>query len=80
MTQKKNWSNRTATSLAVRLRLSRKESQTAFWSRFGISQACASRIECTTQVPPSVLILLGLYLDGVISEDDLERYSPSDEE
>lgn len=56
---------------ATSLRLDLKQSQTEFWSRFGVSQACASRIECTSQVPAPVYILLRLYLSGRLQESDL---------
>ncbi|VVP52556.1 hypothetical protein [Pseudomonas silesiensis] len=56
---------------AINLRLNLKQSQTEFWSRFGISQACASRIECTSLVPAPVYILLRLYLSGRLQESDL---------
>ncbi|MFI8608141.1 hypothetical protein ACIGFL_07375 [Pseudomonas sp. NPDC077649] len=62
---------REAAHQATRLRLNLKQSQTEFWSRFGISQACASRIESTCQVPAPVYILLRLYLNGFIQESDL---------
>ncbi|WP_017478637.1 hypothetical protein [Pseudomonas sp. PAMC 26793] len=58
---------------AISLRLDQKQSQTEFWSRFGISQACASRIECTSQVPAPVYILLCLYLSGRLQESDLPQ-------
>jgi len=58
---------------AISLRLDQKQSQTEFWSRFGISQACASRIECTSQVPAPVYILLRLYLSGRLQESDLDQ-------
>lgn len=58
---------------AVSQRLNLKQSQTEFWSRFGISQACASRIECTSQVPAPVYILLRLYLSGRLQESDLAQ-------
>ena len=55
------------------LRLNRNESQTEFWQRFGVNQRTASRIERGQPLPPSVAILLRLYLDGVVGEADLER-------
>jgi hypothetical protein len=58
---------------AISLRLDQKQSQTQFWSRFGISQACASRIECTSQVPAPVYILLRLYLSGRLQESDFTQ-------
>lgn len=58
---------------AVCLRQTLKLNQTEFWSRFGISQACASRIECTRQIPAPVYILLRLYLSGRLEESDLAQ-------
>lgn len=55
------------------LRLTRNESQTEFWGRFGVNQRTASRIERGQPIPPAVAILLRLYLDGVIGEADLQR-------
>jgi len=55
------------------LRLNRNESQTAFWGRFGVNQRTASRIERGQPIPPSVAILVRLYLDGVVGEADLQR-------
>ena len=55
------------------LRLTRNESQTEFWQRFGVNQRTASRIERGQPLPPAVAILLRLYLDGVVGEADLER-------
>lgn len=60
---------------ATKLRLNLKQNQTEFWSRFGISQACASRIERTYRLPAPVYILLRLYLNGDLSESDLIRHS-----
>lgn len=54
-------------------RQNRNESQTEFWQRFGVNQRTASRIERGQAIPPSVAILLRLYLDGIIGEADLER-------
>ncbi|MGV0999727.1 MAG: helix-turn-helix domain-containing protein [Fluviibacter sp.] len=55
------------------LRLTRNESQTEFWGRFGVNQRTASRIERGQPIPPSVAILVRLYLDGVVGEADLQR-------
>ena len=54
-------------------RLNRNESQTEFWGRFGVNQRTASRIERGQPIPPSVAILVRLYLDGVVGEADLQR-------
>ena len=55
------------------LRLNRNESQTEFWGRFGVNQRTASRIERGQPIPPTIAILVRLYLDGVIGDADLER-------
>lgn len=56
---------------ALTLRLSKNQNQAEFWSRFGVSQACGSRIECTSHIPKPVFILLKLYLAGRLTDDDL---------
>lgn len=56
------------------LRLLRKQSQSEFWMKFGISQAGASRIECTSQISSPVLLLAELYLAGIIDDEDLYQY------
>lgn len=62
---------RDLTRQAIRLRVERNQSQTEFWSKFGISQAGASRIECTSQVSAPVYILLCLYMSGSLDESTL---------
>lgn len=52
-------------------RKSRHESQTRFWSRFGVSQSRGSRFESGVKIPISLAILLKLFFDGKISERDL---------
>jgi hypothetical protein len=52
-------------------RRTRRESQCRFWSRFGVTQSRGSRFEMGTEIPPPVAILLKLYLDGVITDNDL---------
>lgn len=52
-------------------RRTRQESQLRFWSRFGVTQSRGSRIEMGSEIPPPVAILLKLYLDGVITDNDL---------
>jgi hypothetical protein len=52
-------------------RRTRRESQSLFWSRFGVTQSRGSRFEMGTEIPPPVAILLKLYLDGVITDNDL---------
>jgi len=55
------------------LRRKRRESQTTFWRRFGVTQSRGSRFELGVELPSSVTILLELYLDGVIRDSDLLR-------
>jgi hypothetical protein len=52
-------------------RKTQRESQSNFWSRFGVTQSRGSRFEMGTEIPPPVAILLKLYLDGVITDNDL---------
>lgn len=54
-------------------RLTRRESQTKFWRRFGVSQSRGSRFELGLGIPPSVAILVKLYLEGTVSDGDLWR-------
>lgn len=56
---------------AVALRLARGESQGAFWQMFGLSQPAASRLECGGKGSSSLIVLLGLYFAGRISDEDL---------
>ena len=53
------------------LRQSKRESQNRFWARFGVTQTRGSRFELGQRLPPSVLILLRLYLNGVVGDGDL---------
>ncbi|UFH50570.1 hypothetical protein [Pseudomonas sp. KNUC1026] len=55
----------------VQRRVDHNLSQKAFWARFGISQANASRIETTAMLSPSLSILLQLYAQGVIPDERL---------
>lgn len=52
-------------------RRTRRESQYRFWSRFGVTQSRGSRFEMGSEIPTPVAILLKLYLDGVITDNDL---------
>lgn len=52
-------------------RRTQRESQSRFWSRFGVTQSRGSRFEMGTEIPPTVAILLKLYLGGVITDSDL---------
>lgn len=53
------------------LRKSRQESQYKFWRRFGVTQSRGSRFEQGLDVPVSIAILVRLYLDGKVSDEDL---------
>lgn len=54
-------------------RIARRESQTKFWRRFGVTQSRGSRFELGTEIPPSVAILVKLYFEGTVSDGDLWR-------
>lgn len=58
-------------ALLREMRLAKRESQNRFWARFGVTQTRGSRFELGQRLPPSVLILLRLYLNGVIGDGDL---------
>lgn len=53
------------------LRTRRRESQTAFWCRFGVSQSRGSRFEQGVGMPPAVAILVKLYLANKVGDSDL---------
>jgi hypothetical protein len=55
-----------------RLRIAKRESQEKFWSRFGVTQSSGSRFETGLAVPPPVAILLRLYVNGRVSDGDLQ--------
>ena len=54
-------------------RKARSESQFSFWSRFGVTQSRGSRFEMGSRIPTPIKILLKLYFDGIISDNDLWR-------
>jgi transcriptional regulator with XRE-family HTH domain len=55
------------------LRKARRESQSKFWKRFGVTHSTGSRFEQGLGIPVSVAILVKLYLEGKVSEGDLQR-------
>jgi transcriptional regulator with XRE-family HTH domain len=55
------------------IRYDLNQSQAEFWGRFGVNQRSGSRIERGQVMPLPISILVRLYLDGVISEADLDR-------
>jgi hypothetical protein len=52
-------------------RISKRESQSTFWARFGVTQSSGSRFETGLGVPPPVAILVKLYVNGKLSDGDL---------
>lgn len=54
-----------------RLRIRKRESQERFWSRFGVTQSSGSRFETGVLIPPPVAILLRLYANGTLKDEDL---------
>ena len=55
-----------------RLRIAKRETQERFWSRFGVTQSSGSRFETGLAVPAPVAILLRLYVNGRLSDGDLQ--------
>jgi DNA-binding transcriptional regulator YiaG len=55
-----------------RLRIAKRESQEKFWSRFGVTQSSGSRFETGLAIPAPVAILLRLYVNGRLSDGDLQ--------
>ena len=56
-----------------KLRKSRRESQSQFWRRFGVTQSRGSRFERGLKLPVAVAILMKLYFDGKVSDGDLQH-------
>lgn len=52
-----------------------KESQKTFWARFGVTQSRGSRFELGANIPKPVMILLRLYFEARISDDDIRAVS-----
>jgi len=52
-----------------------KESQKTFWSRFGVTQSRGSRFELGANIPKPVMILLRLYFEARISDNDIRSVS-----
>jgi len=62
-----------ASSLDLRqFRMSKRESQEKFWGRFGVTQSSGSRFETGLSIPAPVAILLKLYVNGKLSDGDLQ--------
>ena len=52
-----------------------KESQKTFWARFGVTQSRGSRFELGANIPKPVMLLLRLYFEARISDDDIRSVS-----
>jgi predicted XRE-type DNA-binding protein len=52
-----------------------RESQKTFWSRFGVTQSRGSRFELGANIPKPVMLLLRLYFEARISDDDIRSVS-----
>jgi hypothetical protein len=52
-------------------RISKRESQSIFWARFGVTQSSGSRFETGLGVPPPVALLVKLYQNGKLTDGDL---------
>lgn len=52
-------------------RISKRESQSTFWARFGVTQSSGSRFETGLGIPPPVALLVKLYQTGKLSDGDL---------
>lgn len=52
-----------------------RESQKIFWARFGVTQSRGSRFELGANIPKPVMILLKLYFEGRITDDDIASVS-----
>jgi len=52
-------------------RVSKRESQEKFWSRFGVTQSSGSRFETGLAIPAPVALLLKLYVNGKLNDGDL---------
>jgi len=55
-----------------RLRITKRESQEKFWGRFGVTQSSGSRFETGLAIPTHVSILLRMYVNGKLSDGDLQ--------
>lgn len=66
-------SNKVSSDELKAMRLARKETQSRFWGRFGVTQTRGSRFELGQEIPHPIGILIRLYLDGIVSDGDLWR-------
>ncbi len=54
-------------------RKARGENQSAFWSRFGVTQSGGSRYESGRALPKPVAVLLIAFVDGLLDDATLRR-------
>lgn len=52
-------------------RKTRSENQMDFWRRFGVTQSGGSRYETGRNLPKPVRLLMALYAEGTLTDDDL---------
>jgi len=71
MKTKKAGKSQLSAEMLREIRMTRSESQTEFWPRFGVSQSRGSRFELGLKLPPPVAILTSLFLEGAVSDSDL---------
>mgnify|MGYP003576611911 FL=1 len=55
-----------------RLGITKGGSQEKFWGRFGVTQSSGSRFETGLAIPAPVSILLRMYMNGKLSDGDLQ--------
>jgi hypothetical protein len=53
------------------VRRQRGENQSAFWGRFGVTQSGGSRYESGRAIPRPLSLLMGMWLAGEISDEQL---------
>lgn len=52
-------------------RKARGENQSDFWRRFGVTQSGGSRYETGRGLPKPIRLLMSLYAEGTLNDDDL---------
>ena len=48
------------------------ENQSSFWARFGVTQSGGSRYEAGRAIPRPLSLLMGMWLAGEITDEQLE--------
>ncbi len=57
----------------INLRKQCNENQTHFWQKFGVTQSRGSRFEAGADIPSAVRLLIKLYVNGVVKDQDLAK-------